>query len=391
MSITESCLRMMKYGLSKARNIRNSEPVPAPEITNRASMAKLAAELRACGYDVANCAKRLGVIPRWGVNFWWVRESWTPVNADPVDTLLEVFISGCEVPFSRITPHLSSASIDAALEMKLLVRAGDTLISRLCLFPFHGMFIATDRTQKNTAINQVMWLFPESFLLGGIVKRSPRRRAVDLGTGSGVHALLASKHSESVIGVDVNPRALEFSRFNAALNGIDNVEFILSDLFNSLDPSITFDLLTANPPYIPDLATEAGNNFWSGGSDGTSILRRIIEALPARLDQDGVANLISLYPIPPQTTLKECFNQWLGGRVDAYQVLDYTWPVPRYEERASDMPYKGDKSAWRWGVVSLRQGSGWWREAAADMQFFRNDGSCGVIADHEIAPGKLPQ
>jgi SAM-dependent methyltransferase len=251
------------------------------------------------------------------------------------------------------------------------------------------MFIATDRTQKNKAINQVMWLYPESFLLGGIVNRIPRRRAVDLGTGSGVHALLASKHCESVIGVDVNPRALEFSRFNATLNGVDNVEFILSDLFNALDPAINFDLLTANPPYIPDLATDAGKNFWSGGSDGIGILRRIIEAIPARLDHDGVANIISLYAIPPRTTLKENFNQWLGGSVDAYQVLDFTWSVPRYEERASDLPYKGDKSAWRWGVVSLRRGTGWWRNVAGDMQFFRNDGHCSVIADHEDAVQRL--
>jgi len=354
-------------------------------------MAKLAAEFRACGYDTANCARRLGVIPRQGVNFWWVQDSWTPIWADPVDTLLELFISGREVPLSRVTAHLSAASVDTALETRLLERDGANLRSRLCLFPFYGIFIVTDRKQTNTAINQIMWLFPESFLLGGLVKRSPRRRAVDLGTGSGVHALLASKHSESVVGIDVNPRALEFSRFNAALNSIDNVEFLLSDLFKALDPSLTFDLLTANPPYIPDLGTNAGKNFWSGGSDGTGILRRIIEALPTRLDPDGIANIISLYPIPPQSTMRETFDQWLGGKVDAYEVLDFTWPVPRYDEGFSERPYTGDKSAWRWGVVSLRQGNGWWREVAGDMQFFANDGTCSLIADHDNAPGTPPR
>jgi len=214
--------------------------------------------------------------------------------------------------------------------MRLLERTGEMLRSRVSLFPCYGKFIATDRSEKNPSFNQVMWLFHESFLLGGMVDRSPRRRAIDLGTGSGIHALLASDHCESVIGVDVNPRAIEFSRFNAALNGIENVQFILSDLFNSLDPGMTFDLLTANPPYVPDRAAEAGDNFWSGGREGTGVLRRVIEAIPSRLDEDGVANITSLYPLPPRTNVKDYFNQWLGGKVDAYQVLDFSWPGARY-------------------------------------------------------------
>jgi SAM-dependent methyltransferase len=385
MSVTDFVYRMLKYGMSKGRNFKHSEAIPSPAIVDRKRMATFIAELRTRGYDLANCAQRLGVIPRCGVNFSWMRscDTWASVEADPVDTLLEVFIGGYEVPISRITAHLSSESVDAALEMRLLEKDGEMLKSRLCLFPCYGKFIATDRAQKNTAINQVMWLFNESFLLGGMVKRSPRRRGIDLGTGSGVHALLASDHCESVVGIDVNPRAIEFSRFNAALNGIKNVEFILSDLFNSLDPRLTFDLLTSNPPYVPDLATEAGDNFWSGGREGTGILRRVIEAIPFRLDDDGVANIISLYPIPPRTKMKDYFNQWLGGQVDAYEVLDFSWPVPRYQGGWSELPSAGNKSAWRWGVVSLRHGSGSWREAAGERQFFRNDGSCSLIADHD--------
>jgi SAM-dependent methyltransferase len=350
-------------------------------------MANFITELRECGYDLADCAKRLGVSPSSGVNFLWAQNgSWMPVEANPVDTLLEVFVGGREVPISRISAHLSVKSIDAALEMRLIEKHGEMLKSRLCLFPCYGKFIATDRAQKNTAINQVMFLFTESFLLGGMVKRSSRRRAIDLGTGSGIHALLASDHCESAIGIDVNPRAIEFSRFNAALNGIENVEFILSDLFNSLDPGMTFDLLTANPPYVPDLATMAGDNFWSGGPEGSGILRRVIEAIPLRLDADGVANIISLYPIPPGTKIKDYFDQSVGGQVDAYEVLDFTWPVPRYHGGYSEMPYTGDKSAWHWGLVSLRPGRGWWREAVGERLLFRNDGSCSLIADHDTLP-----
>ena len=107
------------------------------------------------------------------------------------------------------------------------------------MFPCYGKYIVTDRAAKNTSINQVMWLWGECFILGGFVKRSARRRAIDLGTGSGVHAILASDHCHEVVAVDINPRAIEFAEFNSALNGIDNVEFVLSDLFGSVESTVT--------------------------------------------------------------------------------------------------------------------------------------------------------
>ena len=46
-------------------------------------------------------------------------------------------------------------------------------------------------------------------------------RALDVGTGNGVQALLAAGHSEHVVATDVNPRALAFTELNAALSGIE--------------------------------------------------------------------------------------------------------------------------------------------------------------------------
>ena len=366
-----------------------SEAVAPPRILDRrARMTDFVHELRDCGYDLANCAKRLGVFPRLGVNFWQtLRSGWIPNEKDPVDTLLALFVDGDAVPVDRLRAHVSSEFVDAALEMRLVEEAGGFLESKLCLFCCYGKYIVTDRAAKNTAINQVMWLWGESFILGGLVKRCPRRRAVDLCTGSGVHALLASDHCEAVVGGDINPRAIDFARFNAALNGIGNVEFVLSDLFDSVES--TCDLLLANPPYAPDKAAQAGDNFWSGGTSGTEILRRIVEAIPGRLDDDGASHLHALYPNPPGTKTRDHFDRWLGGTLDHYDVLDHSWPVPYYEDLLSEKPFLGDKSAWRFGVVSLRRsrsGKGSWRELARRGVFFDDDGSCSMVADHDAAP-----
>jgi hypothetical protein len=199
-----------------------------------------------------------------------------------------------------------------------------------------------------------------------------------------VHAILASDHCESAVCLDINPRALEFARFNAALNGKRNIEFVLSDLFNSIDG--TCDLLLANPPYLPDGGAQAGDNFWSGGIEGTNLLRRIVHDLPLRLERGGTAHIIALYPLPAATSLKSHFRVWLDGALDQYEVLDHTWPVPHYQDLLSEKPFEGDKSAWRFGVVSLRRtqsGAGWWKDAGGGGMFFREDGSCWVVADHD--------
>jgi methylase of polypeptide subunit release factors len=162
------------------------------------------------------------------------------------------------------------------------------------------------------------------------------------------------------------------------------VEFVLSDLFTSVEK--TCDLLVANPPYAPDSAARAGDNFWSGGVEGTDILRRIVEAIPSKLNSEGVCHINALYPNATGTTIGQHFDRWLGSSLSCYEVLDHTWPVPHYQDLLSEEPFNGDKSAWRFGVVSLRRSQnnrGWWKEVAGKGLFFRKDGSCSAVADYD--------
>jgi hypothetical protein len=54
--------------------------IPPPMILERHErMIHFAQELRRCGYHLANCAQRMDVFPRIGVNFWReMRPNWTP-------------------------------------------------------------------------------------------------------------------------------------------------------------------------------------------------------------------------------------------------------------------------------------------------------------------------
>ncbi|MDQ1467747.1 MAG: release factor glutamine methyltransferase [Actinomycetota bacterium] len=89
-----------------------------------------------------------------------------------------------------------------------------------------------------------------SDLLGNAVLAEVRAtdRVLDMGTGSGVNAILAASTSSDVMAVDVNPLAVECARQNAARNGVaERVDVHESDVFDRVDGQ--FDLIIFDPPF----------------------------------------------------------------------------------------------------------------------------------------------
>ena len=76
-------------------------------------------------------------------------------------------------------------------------------------------------------------------------------RLLDLGTGSGIVALLLLARGISCAsGVEIYPPAAEAARENARINSLP-LEVFQGDLRNALPfPEKSFDLATANPPYF---------------------------------------------------------------------------------------------------------------------------------------------
>jgi release factor glutamine methyltransferase len=89
-----------------------------------------------------------------------------------------------------------------------------------------------------------------SHLLGEAVLAEvrPTDRVLDLGTGSGVNAVLAAGTAPEVLAVDINPYAVAAARLNAARNGVaGRITVRHSDVFGTVDGR--FDLLIFDPPF----------------------------------------------------------------------------------------------------------------------------------------------
>jgi release factor glutamine methyltransferase len=127
-------------------------------------------------------------------------------------------------------------------------------------------------------------------------------RALDVCTGSGCVAICFARERPTwpVVGSDLSEGALGVARRNAQkLGAIWNVSFRRSDLFAAFEGE-RFDLISANPPYIPDaeIATLAQDiqrfeprGALAGGPDGLALLRRVIEDSPRFLTPGGLLAL----------------------------------------------------------------------------------------------------
>jgi len=132
----------------------------------------------------------------------------------------------------------------------------------------------------------------DSFLLAESMAVCGGDRVLDVGTGTGILALLASKRASRVVGVDVNPMAVELAAENARLNGIPNAVFLEGDLFGPVEGR--FDLIVFNPPYLPVQEEGLLERSWSGGERGMEVLERFLSGVDGHLEKGGrVLTLVS--------------------------------------------------------------------------------------------------
>ena len=136
----------------------------------------------------------------------------------------------------------------------------------------------------------------------------PAPRVLDVGVGSGAIACtLAFEAANAVVdAVDLSPDALRVARSNAARLHVDaRVAFFEGDLLAPLPAGRTYDLVVANLPYVPTGEIEkrpAPVSFepplaLDGGPDGLDAYRRLLPALPARLQPRAVALLEAAPPL----------------------------------------------------------------------------------------------
>jgi len=135
--------------------------------------------------------------------------------------------------------------------------------------------------------------------LAGIGDRAAPWNVLDLGTGSGclLLALLSDLPAAHGAGCDASAAAVVTARANAAALGLSRrAAFYVGDWAEALDAR--FDVILANPPYIPDMEISAlapevrdfdPHRALDGGGDGLAAYRAIAPQIAALLAPRGRA------------------------------------------------------------------------------------------------------
>jgi SAM-dependent methyltransferase len=229
-------------------------------------------------------------------------------------TLVELFLVGAAVPRTEAADALHPLDLDAVVRSGLLTCCDERVQAGLRIGWCDGLLVAHDwQDGRPVHRDHVVGVGQASLTLADLTVRLPGVDVLDVGTGGGVQAFLAARHARTVTGTDINPRALEFAAFGAALNNIDNVAWREGSLFEPVCGQ-RYDLVTANPPFIisPDTTyLYRDGDQTERAADGLS--RRVVIETARALRPGGWASLLCSWIHSPEGEWSAPVRSWLAG------------------------------------------------------------------------------
>ncbi|MDA0808130.1 MAG: peptide chain release factor N(5)-glutamine methyltransferase [Planctomycetota bacterium] len=132
-----------------------------------------------------------------------------------------------------------------------------------------------------------------------VAKDIPSPRILDVCTGTAcVPVAIAENFANAVLtAIELGDQAHQVARRNIDKHGLaDRITLLQGDLFSPLASDASFDIITANPPYVtneemntlpPDIRLHEPELALRGGADGLDIVRRLILEAAARLTDAG--------------------------------------------------------------------------------------------------------
>ena len=202
-----------------------------------------------------------------------------------LDCLIALLLLGDELD-PRIAEAALADDLNTLIEAGLVGWRADMIQPLAQVIPHDEVLISSDRPSSEPDPLFVPGVQGPSDLLARLTPRAHVARALDLGTGCGIQAVLLTQHTDDVVATDINERALSIARRNAALNVTPSVEFRLGDLLEPVQGE-QFDLIVANPPY--PISPEHTYVFRDAPVRGDELCRRLVEALPDALTDGGIA------------------------------------------------------------------------------------------------------
>lgn len=181
----------------------------------------------------------------------------------------------------------------------------------------------------------VMGVGGASRTLASLAAYQPGQRVLDLGTGSGIHAILAALAGARVTATDISQPALELAEFNADLNGA-KIDLREGSLFEPVAGE-RFDVIVSNPPFVITPPSARGTvgalDYRDAGFEGDQLSSEVVRGLSDHLVAAGRAWMLLNWEIAqgaddPYSALRD----WAQPGLDLHVIMREQLPVTSYIE-----------------------------------------------------------
>jgi SAM-dependent methyltransferase len=242
-------------------------------------------------------------------------------------TLAALFLQGKSVETEGLRQAVGDRTFALLNSLGLIEPHGSSgrCIATVAMYATHGLYIVSDRwcgVDAQPFQPPVDVVYPailgttRGFLT--MIPASPCERFLELCCGTGIAAFLAARNGAShAHAFDIAARSVHFAEFNRRLNELGNVTISEGDLYSPA-AGRAFDRIVAHPPYVPVL--EPRYVFYDGGQDGEHITRRIIEELPAHLEDRGLLVCVSLGSDRVDDPFEQRVRSFLGNVHEEFDV-----------------------------------------------------------------------
>ena len=135
----------------------------------------------------------------------------------------------------------------------------------------------------------------DSYLLAENLQIKEGQSVLEIGTGSGIVAMYASRLTDKITVTDINFDACELARKNFRQNNIENIEILWGNMFEVVE-NRKFDVILFNTPYLPTEEDEVLDNTinyaFDGGLNGRKVIDLFLNEVKNHLNDGGIVQMI---------------------------------------------------------------------------------------------------
>jgi len=165
---------------------------------------------------------------------------------------------------SELLNIFSKELVNKALSNNILFQKDDMFRFTLSFIPYDNYIFLREPYEVYDAFNidpeksghpeydNRVWMGADSIIFARFLEKYLNnkfyKRAIEIGSGTGILTIVSSKFAEVFEVIDYNKRAIQYTKFNIAINKIKNIEATYSNMFEKVDGK--FDLMLAAPWFI---------------------------------------------------------------------------------------------------------------------------------------------